>query len=1033
MVIHPRSAWIDELGLAGREPPEFFSSLSQIESVRAAGQTHSLRRAWQDLGLSGILCQDNTPLVYFKNLPDDRRETLTDLQRRFWNQGIAPLMAVLTPTEMLVLSGLALPARTGEGIDGGDRLVEVLTRAADSLELRNFLRSVETGEIFRARPRSFDPARRVDRYLLANLEAARRALSHLSSEISPRTVHALLTRVVFVCYLVDRLIIDESYFARRIGVAGVRDLRGLLDCSEGKNLLFLLFAQLKRDFNGDLFDANLDEEALEVRPEHLAIVRRFLRGDNINSSQLSLGFWAYDFGVIPIETISGIYERFLEAEDSSSRRKQGAFYTPRFLATAVLDMTLEGQDHLLSKRFLDPSCGSGIFLVALFHRIAEEWTRDHPGATNEERTDALIALLLHCIFGVDANEIACRISAFSLYLALLDQLSPRDIQALQERGTALPRLLVASHGGSNPGGVGGGLKGNIWHCDFFHLTPADLPAGGFDFIVGNPPWGAAKGDDDKIFEKWCANKDLPLSGRQIAQAFIWKARYHAKSEGRICFLLPASLLFNQSGKSRKVQRRWFETCRVERVVNLSDMRFYLFDGPVHPAIAVRFQASEPQAQDTFVYETPKTSWEMLRTETLMILPEDVSTITVATLLQELKAGESSTVLKKSFWGTPRDLDLLDRLRDFPTIGSREVRRSKQGRWVLQEGFNKGGKGQPRDREVLHELPFLPTAGVESLVIRRSALLNRPPTFAPRFLGSERIYRAPHVLFTHGGSRVGFADFDCSFEHSVRGLHAGEEERDQLRLLTCVLSSRLAEYFFFHTSASWGIEREKVHLKDYIAFPFPEPDTRARRELLGQIAVAHEDLEKISEEVDDLEERSSLLLQKIEPLIFAYYDLDAWEETLVADTVEAIIPSATPARGQAEIPLLRMVGPEERWRYLDLLVEALQVGRAANERRIRARVLLGGSAGLGVVCLRRVEGSAAPPAEHEAPAELDRLLWRISKLLRASMNGLSMLRNLKVFDGEDLYIVKPLTYRYWMRSTALNDADEIAAAILRGTC
>jgi hypothetical protein len=41
-----------------------------------------------------------------------------------------------------------------------------------------------------------------------------------------------------------------------------------------------------------------------------------------------------------------------------------------------------------------------------------------------------------------------------------------------------------------------------------------------------------------------------------------------------------------------------------------------------------------------------------------------------------------------------------------------------------------------------------------------------------------------------------------------------------------------------------------------------------------------------------------------------------------------------------------------------------------------------------------------------------------------------MRDLKVFDGPDLYAVKPLALRYWTDTAALNDADEIMATILR---
>jgi len=45
-------------------------------------------------------------------------------------------------------------------------------------------------------------------------------------------------------------------------------------------------------------------------------------------------------------------------------------------------------------------------------------------------------------------------------------------------------------------------------------------------------------------------------------------------------------------------------------------------------------------------------------------------------------------------------------------------------------------------------------------------------------------------------------------------------------------------------------------------------------------------------------------------------------------------------------------------------------------------------------------------------------------------GGEMVRGLKVFDKDQLHIVKPLMLRFWTQTAALNDADEIASAILR---
>ena len=54
-----------------------------------------------------------------------------------------------------------------------------------------------------------------------------------------------------------------------------------------------------------------------------------------------------------------------------------------------------------------------------------------------------------------------------------------------------------------------------------------------------------------------------------------------------------------------------------------------------------------------------------------------------------------------------------------------------------------------------------------------------------------------------------------------------------------------------------------------------------------------------------------------------------------------------------------------------------------------------------------------------------------KLNQTQKGHFSYLRELKVFNGNELHIVKPLNLRHWTRTAALSDADEIAGAILSG--
>ena len=171
--------------------------------------------------------------------------------------------------------------------------------------------------------------------------------------------------------------------------------------TSAKRALYKLFHRLGEDFNGDLFSDDLGEEEGCIQERHIETLSKFFHGTDVHTHQAQ--FWPYDFGYIPVETISAIYERFLKADEE----REGAFYTARFLAEILLDTALEDSPSLLGKTFLDPACGSGIFLVAFYNRLAWEWTQANPDAPNSRRAEELIGLLRDSVYGVDKSLVAC--------------------------------------------------------------------------------------------------------------------------------------------------------------------------------------------------------------------------------------------------------------------------------------------------------------------------------------------------------------------------------------------------------------------------------------------------------------------------------------------------------------------------------------------------------------------------------------------------------------------------------------------------
>ena len=993
-----------------------------------------MRRAFDLLDLDGILCTDSTPLVYFKEVARVETAAALALHRTFWNHGGAPVLVLIAQDEVHVYSGLVKP---GPGpASGGDipGLVDVINRATEAI--REFLPAVESGAFFRRHEKLFDPANRVDRELLGNLQATRDKLAAQSEGgLDSKVLDALLCRLVFACYLFDRKIVGESYL-QSIGLQGaghLRDVLGIQPQAVAKRHLYGLFKQLGKDFNGDLFSDNLAAEETLVDASFIGPLYDFFRATNVVTGQGS--FWPYDFAAIPVEAISAIYERFLQSSDKSD----GAFYTPRFLAELVLDMALADSPSLLGQRYLDPACGSGIFLVTLFNRMAEEWKRANPTARNDRRARELREILCRSLYGIDINPTACRITAFSLYLAYLDQLSERDVLELGEKGHRLPRLV---HYPENDGSRK--VEGHIWCGDFFDEN-AQYPVDA-DLVVGNPPWGSTA-DKNTSAGRWCTGNDrhLPVPDKQIAAAFIWKAAAHVSKKGRVCLLVPHSTLFNHTTTAVQFQRQLFNRHAVDQVLNLADYRFFLFAEARHPALVIAYRKEPPRSpQHPIAYWSPKSDWLVMQTDIITIAPEDRSTVKVEDVLRDLDGKDGPQIWKQRFWATARDRRLIDRLslnarlRDY-------VRQPKDKgsnkRWVMAVGLQPVGENDDPEKAEAVKLPsklFVEAKAapkIDLFLLPTDCKRLQEPKFTARS-GSNKdttVFKAPHVLVAKGFTRVAFADFDVSFQDFLRGIHGPQSDRDLLVFLAAYLRSSLARFYLFHTSSHWGITRQQVHVDELLRLPFFLPDTLHDPER-GQAIVREVSrivTDAAAQAGEDFADRRGLIRvasDAIEPLLEEYFDVLPVEKSLINDTVAITIRSVLPSRRKADVPTIKPSREAQREHYTKLLCDTLNGWSRNSTFTVHGRSVASEKLGVGVAVLQKTPPGMALDKEEDLSDVLV-ALDRLRKATKRKLNSFELIRGAKVFDGNRLYLVKQIGQRFWTETAALNDADEIAGTIL----
>lgn len=1026
--------WRDEFGLPEPGAETFFSSKADLKTAHPeSSQAHVVRRAFDLLKLDGVLCSDRAPLIYFKKVQRIDNREIVRLHRTFWNHGGAPILVLVAPDDVHFYSGLVRPEPQTRAAGPIPSLVERLDRA--SVALREFLPSVESGEFFRRHQTFFNPAHRVDRDLLDNLQATRqKLLAAGTGKLDPDVLDALLCRLVFACYLFDRDIVGESYL-KDIGLKGMSHLRDLLAIRprvQAKNHLYELFRKLGEDFNGDLFSDRLEAEARVVSASYIDPLDQFFRATDAETGQGS--FWPYDFAAIPVEAISAIYERFLKGAD----RRQGAVYTPRVLAELVLDVALAGLPTLLGRRYLDPAAGSGIFLVGLFNRMAEEWKQQNPDARNDRRARELRKILCTSLCGVDINPTACRITAFSLYLAYLDQLSPRDIQELQQKGHKLPRLV------HYPDPASANVEGNIWCGDFF-AENAEYPADA-DLVVGNPPWGSSAGGDTAA-ARWCAHFEPPylLPDKQISAAFIWKAPHHVVDQGRICLVLPHGTLFNHSGAAVDFQRAFFTRYAADHVLNLADYQRFLFEEAENPAIVLNYRRQPPNNREHQIrYWAPKTDWLVTRADVISILPEDRSILSLGEVLDDLQGEDAPQIWKQRFWATPRDRRLIDRLSLYPRLRD-HVRQNRepagQKPWLIAEGFQPLGE---RDDKSKAKTVRLPSRDFVEATSRGLNLLLLPddcrklPSADVRVRNRSNtvtdVFRAPHVLVAKGFTSIAYADFDVAFRHALRGICGPKRDRELLIFLAAYLRSAIARYFVFQTSSNWGVTRQEVHVEELLRLPFPLPDTHsdpARAwEIVKMVSRAVTSMSK--DAADPFTDREGLVRdteRSIEHLIDEYFDVITAEKVLVEDTLRIIIPSIRPTRKRNEVPTIDPSREDQRQEYTQRLCDTLNSWARGSRYIVRGRSTASAKLGIGLAILHKTQDGSDGNVAVEGNGDLLGALARLRDVTSRRLNVLDLPRAAKVFDGDYLYVLKPIGQRFWTGTAALNDADEIAGSIL----
>ncbi|WP_261562372.1 BREX-2 system adenine-specific DNA-methyltransferase PglX [Frankia tisae] len=238
------------------------------------------------------------------------------------------------------------------------------------------------------------------------------------------------------------------------------------------------------------------------------------------------------------------------------RKKYALLQTPEFVEEFILDLTLTpaidefGYDVV---KLIDPTCGSGHFLLGAFHRLLAEWENNAPDRDVFER----VRLALDAVHGVDINPYAAAIAKFRLVIAALRAAGLTTLDAAAGYMFPLHIAVGDSLIKHRQLGLFGGDHDEL--AEFAYATedladhPGILEEGRYHAVVGNPPYITVK--DKKLNELYrelydaCAGSyalSVPFAQRFFELAKL--ADGEGRGAGRVGQITANSFMKREFGK-----------------------------------------------------------------------------------------------------------------------------------------------------------------------------------------------------------------------------------------------------------------------------------------------------------------------------------------------------------------------------------------------------------------------------------------------------------------------------------------------------
>ena len=322
-------------------------------------------------------------------------------------------------------------------------------------------------------------------------------------------------------------------------------------------------------YNGGLFKPDTVLDTIEIDDEllykHTAVLTKY---DFESQVDVNILGHIFEHSLNEIESVNAEIEGVEFDKQKSKRKKDGVFYTPKYITKYIVDNTvgklceekkteleileeeyLKGPKHrakktikkldeqlqayrnwLLTLTICDPACGSGAFLNQALefliqeHRWIDEMTAKLFGGGLVFQ-DVENSILENNIYGVDLNDESVEIAKLSLWLRTAQK--GRKLTSLNNNIKCGNSLIDSK--------AVAGDKAFKWEDEF----PEVFAKGGFDVVIGNPPYGATMNKKDWLKERYTRTSFGNIDSYKY---FVQLGTEIVKNNGVLSYIMPDSYL-----------------------------------------------------------------------------------------------------------------------------------------------------------------------------------------------------------------------------------------------------------------------------------------------------------------------------------------------------------------------------------------------------------------------------------------------------------------------------------------------------------